>query len=92
MLEPASATVPAAASNKNDQEDDDQKCGRIHVSLRWLEADFVILNESLAQRGAPLDPERETDHNEGYDNAGESEGQNVADLVPRHASSGPIGG
>ncbi len=62
------------------------------LSSGW-KLEIVMLNQSLAERGAPpLETEREADYNEGDDDAGESEGENVADPVPRHASPRPVGG
>ncbi|HEU4475686.1 MAG TPA: hypothetical protein VFR71_03200 [Methyloceanibacter sp.] len=45
-LEPASASVPAAAKNQQNEDDDDEKCGVVHVALLALE--LVIDTQSLA--------------------------------------------
>ena len=39
MLEPASATVPAAAKNKHNEKYDDEKCRVVHVGLLRFESD-----------------------------------------------------
>jgi hypothetical protein len=34
-LEPASPAVPPATENKQHDEDNDEKCGGVHVTLLW---------------------------------------------------------
>jgi hypothetical protein len=55
-LEPASASVPAAAKNQQNEDDDDEKCGVVHVAFLALE--FVIATQSLAGRPAGVLRER----------------------------------
>jgi hypothetical protein len=50
LLEPASASVPAAAKNEQNEDDDDEKGGVVHVALLALE--FVISTQSFAGRPA----------------------------------------
>lgn len=42
MLKPASSAVPATTKNKHYEDDDDEKCGAVHVTLLrsegWLAA------------------------------------------------------
>jgi hypothetical protein len=33
MLKPASSAVPATTKNKQDKDDDDEKCSAVHVAL-----------------------------------------------------------
>jgi hypothetical protein len=38
MLKPASAPIPAAAENEHNENDDDEKCGLVHVGLLRFES------------------------------------------------------